>query len=163
MILSGVHVLVLFSRVESRYAAAMSTSIPQAEPPEIAAFSDALQLLDAGTFQIRSSDIERVEAFWIMPDTDADSAGFVLRLWDGSRAYLSYFYNFAGDDPPTSVAIEMIRNGLTRPVIYNTRDPAYDMDEDAYHLNEELVLHCRDSDAIPDAPRSRDQSSDARN
>ena len=140
----------------------MSTPIPESDPIEIVAFADALQLLDAGAFQIRSKDVERVEAFWIMQDGDADSAGFVLRLWDGSRAYLSYFYNFASDDPPTSVAVEVIRNGLTRPVIFNTRDPAYEMDEDAYHLNEELVLHCRESDAIPDAPRSRDQSSDAR-
>jgi hypothetical protein len=140
----------------------MSTSIPESEPPEIAAFADALRLLDAGTFQIRSIDIERVEAYWIMQDGDADSAGFVLRLWDESRAYLSYFYNFASDEPPTSVAVEMIRNGLTRPVIFDTRDPAYDMDEDAHHLNEELVLHCKESDAIPNAPRSRDQSSDAR-
>ena len=140
----------------------MSTPIPESDPIEIVAFADALQLLDAGAFQIRSKDVERVEAFWIRPDCDADSAGFVLRLWDGSRAYLSYFYNFAGDDPPTSVAVEMIRTGLTRPVIFNTGDPAHDMDEDTYHLDEVLMLHLRDSDAIPDAPRSRDQSSDAR-
>ena len=142
--------------------ACMSTPLPESDPTEIVAFADALQLLDAGTFQIRSSDVERVEAFWIMPESDADSAGFVLRLWDGSHAYLSYFYNFADDDPPTCVGVEMIRNGLTRPVIFNTRDPAHDMDEDTYLLNEVLVLHLRDSDAILDAPRTSDQSSDAR-
>src|SRR5690242_21761848 len=48
----------------------------------------ALYLLDAEHHGFTRSDIERVECFWTFGDMDTSSAGFLLRLRDGRRAYL---------------------------------------------------------------------------
>jgi hypothetical protein len=52
----------------------------------------ALYALDAGLHGFARGDIERVERFWTSGDMDNSSAGFVLRLRDGRRAYIDFLH-----------------------------------------------------------------------
>lgn len=50
----------------------------------------ALHVLDGEIHGFSRSDIERVERYWTFGDLHTSSAGFVLRLRDGRRAYLDF-------------------------------------------------------------------------
>ncbi len=51
-----------------------------------------LYALDAGAHGLSRVDIERVECFWTLSEMHSSSAGFVLRLRDGRRAYLDFLH-----------------------------------------------------------------------
>ena len=60
----------------------------------------ALDVLDAESHGFRPGDIERVERYWAYGDMHDSTAGFVLRLRDGRRAYgeFVHWHGFEQDE-----------------------------------------------------------------
>ncbi len=53
-------------------------------------FGHALYALDSEIHGFARGDIERVERFWTFSDMHSSTAGFVVRLRHGSRAYIDF-------------------------------------------------------------------------
>lgn len=51
-----------------------------------------LDVLDDATHGFSRNDMERVDSFWIFSEMDSSSAGFVVGLGDGRRAYIDFLH-----------------------------------------------------------------------
>lgn len=75
---------------------------------------EALRVLDRSDLGARSTDVERVERFWLSVDMVHASAGFVAVLQNGRRAYLEVWIDHDGAEgtpPDGDVDLTMLTAG----------------------------------------------------
>jgi hypothetical protein len=91
-------------------------------------------VLDSGLHGFARGDIERVERFWTSGDMDSSSAGFVLCLRDGRRAYVDFLHWHAFEqDEDFRIDVEFLPEG-------QSPDPrSGDWSFDTGHLGKMLV------------------------
>ena len=99
----------------------------------------ALHLLDADHHGFARSDIERVECFWTFGDLDTSSAGFLLRLRDGRRAYLDFLHWHAFEqDEDFRIEIEFLPHNQRYPAFASADEPMGGWSFDTSHLKKQL-------------------------
>jgi len=96
----------------------------------------ALHVLDGEVHGFSRSDIERVERFWTFGDLHTSSAGFVLRLRDGRRAYLDFQHWHAFEqDEDFRIEIEFLDDDTALPVFMSPEEPLGGWAGETSHLN----------------------------
>jgi hypothetical protein len=95
----------------------------------------ALHVLDGEVHSFAASDIERVERFWTFGDMHTSSAGFVLCLRDGRRAYLDFQHWHAFEqDEDFRIDTEFLDGG-TLPTFASPDEPLGGWSDETTHLN----------------------------
>ena len=96
----------------------------------------ALHVLDVEIHGFSRSDIEHVERFWTFGDLHTSSAGFVLRLRDGRRAYLDFQHWHAFEqDEDFRIEIEFLDGERALPVFESPEQPFGGWSSETSHLN----------------------------
>jgi hypothetical protein len=96
----------------------------------------ALHVLDGEVQGFSRSDIERVERFWTFGDLHTSSAGFVLRLRDGRRAYLDFQHWHAFEqDEDFRIDIELLDGETALPVFTSPDQPLGGWSAETSHLD----------------------------
>lgn len=112
-------------------------------PPQAAGCLDgvyelghALHVLDGEVHGFSRSDIERVERFWTFSDLHTSSAGFVLRLSDGRRAYLDFQHWHAFEqDEDFRIEIEFLDGETALPAFTSPGQPLGSWSGETSHLD----------------------------
>ena len=95
-----------------------------------------MHVLDAEVHGFSASDIERVERFWTFSELHTSSAGFVLRLRDGRRAYLDFQHWHAFEqDEDFRIEIEFLDGEATLPAFASPDEPLGGWSNETFHLN----------------------------
>lgn len=96
----------------------------------------ALHVLDGEVHGFSRSDIERVERFWTFGDLHTSSAGFVLRLRDGRRAYLDFQHWHAFEqDEDFRIDIEFLDGETALPIFTSPEEPLGGWSGETSHLD----------------------------
>lgn len=96
----------------------------------------ALHVLDGEVHGFSRSDIERVERFWTFGDLHMSSAGFVLRLRDGRRAYLDFKHWHAFEqDEDFRIDIEFLEGESALPIFTSGDQPPRVWSSETSHLD----------------------------
>jgi len=94
-----------------------------------------MHVLDAEVHGFSASDIERVERFWTFSELHTSSAGFVLRLRDGRRAYLDFQHWHAFEqDEDFRIEVEFLA-GTALPAFASADEPIGGWSDETSHLN----------------------------
>ncbi len=111
-------------------------------PPSLAGLYElghALYVLDGEVHGFSRSDIERVERFWIFGDLHTSSAGFVLRLRDGRRAYLDFQHWHAFEqDEDFRIDTGFLDGETALPAFASPEQPLGGWSTETAHLNKVL-------------------------
>lgn len=100
----------------------------------------ALHVLDGDLHGFARADIERVECFWTFGDFHHSSAGFVLGLADGRRAYLDFRHWHAFEqDEDFWIEVEFLRDDQMHPVFSLPHEPLGGWSSDTRHLAKVLA------------------------
>ena len=108
---------------------------------EVYELGHVLYALDAETNGFARGDVERVERFWHSGDMHSSTAGFVLQLRDGRRAYVDFlhWHGFEQDED-FRIEVEFLEPSQTLP---SPRGPApwptADWSTDVAHLDKVLA------------------------
>jgi hypothetical protein len=109
------------------------------ESAAICELNEALHALYCADLGAKPIDIAHIEAFWHCADWDFSSAGFVLLLHNGRRAYLDIWVEQVGDDgkTPPKVDIEFahLPAGQKYPNFPSPSDPIGGWIDDVQTLN----------------------------
>ena len=97
-----------------------------------------LYALDGDAHGFARADLERVERYWSFGDMHSSSAGFVLVLRDGRRAYVD-FLHWHGFEQEEDFRIEvaLMPEGETRPALASP--PPAEWSSETSHLNRMLA------------------------
>lgn len=96
----------------------------------------ALHVLDGEVHGFSRSDIARVERFWTFGDLHTSSAGFVLRLLDGRRAYLDFQHWHAFEqDEDFRIDVELLNGETTLPMFASPEQPLGGWSAETSHLD----------------------------
>ena len=91
------------------------------------AIHHALRALPRKGAAIRPRDIEAIEAYWFTDGPYSCSGGFILRLLNGSRAYLDVWIEPADYDEPNPAKVDIdltkLVEGQRYPRFPSTSDP----------------------------------------
>ncbi len=83
-----------------------------------------LHVLDAELHGFSRSDIERVECFWTFGDLHQSTAGFVLVLRDGRRAYVDFRHWHAFEqEEDFRIGVEFLRSDQPYPALSSPQEP----------------------------------------
>lgn len=103
---------------------------------------EALHVLAKSNQEVGVRDIAQVERFWLNVGDVYSSAGFILLLHDGRRAYLFVWVEQAGDDgartPKADIEFEILPAGQKAPTFPSTAEPLGGWREDIDVLNQFL-------------------------
>lgn len=111
----------------------MSKALPRIDG--VYELGHALHVLDGEIHGFARSDIERVERFWTFGDLHTSSAGFVLRLRDGRRAYLNFQHWHAFEqDEDFRIEIEFLE-GEALPAFASPDQPLGSWSRETSHLD----------------------------
>ena len=95
-----------------------------------------MHVLDADVHGFSASDIELVERFWTFGDLHTSSAGFVLCLRDGRRAYLDFQHWHAFEqDEDFRIDIEFLDGEAALPTLTSPDEPLGGWSDETSHLN----------------------------
>src|SRR5665213_1246778 len=100
-----------------------------------------LDVLDADTHGFSRGDMERVESFWSFSEMDSSSAGFVVRLGDGRRAYIDFlhWHGFEQDED-FRIKTEFLSTGRALPSPLGPAPwPPGDWTRETSHLDLSLI------------------------
>src|SRR6185437_12428299 len=67
---------------------------------------ETLIALLEGRLDFLPQEIEHIESFWVLPDIDFTSAGFVVRLASGRRVYLQSSIGMNDEETALEVSVE---------------------------------------------------------
>ena len=96
----------------------------------------ALHVLDGEVHGFSTFDIERVERFWTFGDLHTSSAGFVLCLRDGRRAYLDFQHWHAFEqDEDFRIEVEFLNGETALPAFTSPDEPLGGWSGETSHLN----------------------------
>ena len=96
----------------------------------------ALHVLDGELHGFSRSEIVRVERFWTFGDLHTSSAGFVLRLSDGRRAYLDFQHWHAFEqDEDFRIDVEFLDGEATLPAFASRDEPLGGWSSETSHLD----------------------------
>ena len=116
----------------------MSKALPQGRGrfDGVYELGHALYVLDGEIPGFAAPDIERVERFWTFGDMHTSSAGFVLCLRDGRRAYLDFqhWHGFEQDED-FRIEIEFLDAGVALPTFTSPEEPLGGWSDETSHLN----------------------------
>jgi hypothetical protein len=105
-------------------------------------FGHVLYALDAELHGFAPTDIERVECFWTSGDMDRSSAGFVVRLGDGRRAYLDFVHWHAFEqDEDFRIEAEFLADDQANPALSSPDEPVGGWIFDTSHLTKALARY----------------------
>ncbi len=101
----------------------------------------ALDVLDADTHSFSRDDMEHVERFWSFSEMDSSSAGFVVALRDGRRAYIDFlhWHGFEQDED-FRITASFLASGQAFPLPQGPSPwPPSDWSDDTSHLDRLLA------------------------
>ncbi len=83
-----------------------------------------LHVLDAELHGFSRGDIERVECFWTFGDLHQSTAGFVLALRDGRRAYVDFLHWHAFEqEEDFRIEVEFLPSDQPYPTLGSPQEP----------------------------------------
>ena len=87
-----------------------------------------------------AGDIAHVESFWTFGDMHSSSAGFVVALKDGRRAYidLQHWHAFEQDED-FRIQVSFLGDGQDLPVLSRTQEPVGGWSSQTAHLERALA------------------------
>ncbi len=96
-----------------------------------------LYALDAESHGFAKGDIDRVECFWTLSEMHSSTAGFVLRLRDGRRAYVDFEHTHGFEqEEDFRIEVEFLAEGQLLPA---TGEPPSGWSDDTARLNRRLA------------------------
>jgi hypothetical protein len=99
-----------------------------------------LYALNAEAHGFAPSGIAHVESFWTFGDMHSSSAGFVVALKDGRRAYIDFQHWHAFEqDEDFRIEVSPLLDGQRYPVLARTREPISGWSSDTAHLDRALA------------------------
>jgi hypothetical protein len=99
-----------------------------------------LYALDAGTHGFTRGDIERVECFWTFGELHSSSAGFILRLRDGRRAWVELLHTHAFEqEEDFRIDVAYLSPDARLPALNNPHAPVEAWSFDTAHLDRVLA------------------------
>jgi hypothetical protein len=94
-----------------------------------------LYLLDAGGYAFGRADIDHVESYWTFGDFHSSSAGFVMKLRDGRRAYIDFLHWHAFEQQEDfRIQVEAL-TGDAQPRLPEEQQATANWSTDTAHLN----------------------------
>ena len=106
-----------------------------------------LDVLDADTHGFSREDMAHVERFWSFSEMDSSSAGFVVALRDGRRAYIDFlhWHGFEQDED-FRITVSFLASGQALPLPHGPLPwPPSDWSDDTSHLDRLLASRSRDT------------------
>jgi hypothetical protein len=94
-----------------------------------------LHVVDRDLHGFSRNDIDRVEYFWTFGDLHQSSAGFVLGLSDGRRAYVDFLHWHAFEQVEDfRIEVEFLPEGQAHPDFSSPDEPLGGWSSDTAHL-----------------------------
>jgi hypothetical protein len=99
-----------------------------------------LYALDADTHGFARGDIDRVECYWTFGDLHSSSAGFILRLRDGRRAWVELLHTHAFEQQEDlRIDVAYLAADAALPVLNNPHAPVEAWSFETAHLDRMLA------------------------
>lgn len=122
--------------------------------------NEALLVLYKAKLGTKPVDIDRIEEFWEDIGDGFSSAGFLLQLHNGRRAYIDVWVEQTSRDgttpPKVDIAFEELPEGQRYPEFDNPIEPAGGWLDDVETLNEFLIFAWQTPDPNEDQERDED-------
>ena len=95
-----------------------------------------LYALDGANHGFARADIAHVETYWTFSDMHSSSAGFVIGLKDGRRAYIDFQHWHAFEqDEDFRIQVFFLAAGEKRPALTKMQEPAGGWSTQTAHLD----------------------------
>jgi hypothetical protein len=99
-----------------------------------------LYALDADSHGFSRADIAKVECYWTFGDMHSSSAGFVLALRDGRRAYVDFQHWHAFEqDEDFRIQVSPLPSGQRLPMLARIQEPIGGWSSETAHLERRLA------------------------